>query len=52
VTTLYVVMGSEGEYSDRSTWPVRAFIDQAKATAHVVKATCRANEIAADRESQ
>ena len=45
--TLYVVMGTEGEYSDRTEWPVRAFVDPLRAADHVVKATARANEIVA-----
>lgn len=33
--TLYVVMGTTGEYSDRSEWPVRAFATEAGADAFV-----------------
>lgn len=34
-STLYVVMGETGEYSDRSEWPIRAFVDKAKAETFV-----------------
>ncbi len=43
--TLYVVMGTTGEYSDRSEWPVRAFIDETAAETLAVLATARAKEI-------
>lgn len=42
---LYIVMGSTGEWSDRTEWAVLAFIDEEKAQAHVELATARANEI-------
>lgn len=34
-TTVYVVMGMTGEYSDRNEWPVVAFMDKAAAEARV-----------------
>ena len=35
---LYVVMGTTGEYSDRSEWPVRSFLSLDKAQAFVLAA--------------
>lgn len=35
MTTLYVVMGSHGEYSDRSEWMVAAYLDEQKGQEHV-----------------
>lgn len=35
--TLHVVMGTTGEYSDRSEWPVKAFVDEAKAQRFVLE---------------
>ena len=35
MSTIYVVMGMEGEYSDRSEWTVAAYLDQEKAKQHV-----------------
>ncbi len=37
--TIYTVMGTTGEYSDRSEWPVVAYTDKSRAEEHVVKAT-------------
>lgn len=44
--TLYLVVGSTGEYSDRVEWFVAAYADQAKAETHALLAkafgaTCR-----------
>jgi len=36
VITLYVVMGSWGEYSDRAEWMVAAYADRALAEQHVL----------------
>lgn len=49
--TLYVVMGSCGEYSDRTEWPVRAFVDELKAQEHVAKADGYAREHALSSSS-
>jgi hypothetical protein len=37
VTTVYVVMGSAGEYSDRDEWPVRAYRSKEAAQAEVTR---------------
>jgi len=39
MTTIYVVMRTTGEYSDRTEWPVMAYRDEKAAQAHVEKAT-------------
>lgn len=36
IQTIYVVQGATGEYSDHLEWPVRAFLSEEKAKAHVV----------------
>jgi hypothetical protein len=41
--TIYVVQGSTGEYSDHREWLVRAYSDEEKAKAKVVRCTERAN---------
>lgn len=46
MTTLYVVMGSNGWY-DRSEWMVSAYEDEAKANAHVKLVTAALNEFLA-----
>jgi hypothetical protein len=43
--TVYVVMGSAGEYSDHNEWPVRAFLSEQRAADLVVKASARAREV-------
>ena len=43
--TVWVVMGTTGEYSDRNEWPVRAFFDEAAAQEHIEKATKRSAEL-------
>lgn len=35
MTNVYLVMGMEGEYSDRKEWPVAAYLEQEKAKQHV-----------------
>jgi len=50
--TIHVVMGSTGEYSDRSEWPVLAFSSLEVAQTRVTLATQRAKEIEAQRESK
>ena len=42
---IYVVMGTCGEYSDRSEWAVIAYYDEQKAQEHVLKASRRAKEL-------
>ena len=34
MTTIYIVYGSTGEYSDRSEWPVAAYMDETLARTH------------------
>jgi hypothetical protein len=41
---VYIVMGSTGEYSDRSEWPVVAYLNEEHAKEHVEKATAYAKE--------
>jgi hypothetical protein len=36
---VYIVMGTTGEYSDRSEWPVCGYQDKALATQHADQAT-------------
>lgn len=43
--SVYVVMGSTGEYSDRGEWPVVAYSVEDDAKAHVERAQARAREI-------
>lgn len=43
--TVFVVMGSTGEYSDRGEWSVVAYTVEADAKAHVERAQARAREI-------
>lgn len=38
MATIYVLQGSCGEYSDRTDWIVRAYLDKAKADADSAKA--------------
>lgn len=42
---VYVVMGTTGEYSDRTEWPVCAYLEESLAQEHITKATARAKEI-------
>jgi hypothetical protein len=50
--TVYVVIGTCGEYSDHREWPVRAYNNVEAAEELVVKATVRANEIRANATDQ
>lgn len=50
--TVYVVRGSTGEYSDRSEWPVRAFMSETEAQALVLAATDRARAIEYERRDR
>ena len=43
--TIYVVMGSTGEYSDRTEWSVCYYTNEESAKEHVKAATRRAKEI-------
>jgi len=52
MSKIFVVIGTTGEYSDRSEWLVLAFRDEEKAKEHVINATRRANEIQVTRPSQ
>ena len=45
--TIYVVMGTTGEYSDRTEWPIAAYSDKAMAQEHVTKATEMSRAVAA-----
>ncbi len=47
--TIYVVMGTTGEYSDRTEWPVLAYLSKPQAEEHVEKASARARELFALR---
>lgn len=42
---IYIVMGTTGEYSDRTEWPVKAFFNKQKAERLVRLASERAREI-------
>lgn len=44
MTTIYIVEGSTGEYSDRREWPVMAYRNEEQAKAHVLKAQEWANQ--------
>jgi hypothetical protein len=46
MSKIHVVMGSTGEYSDRSEWPVRAFASEEKAKELVASADRAAKELA------
>ncbi len=41
---IYVVMGTTGEWSDRTEWTVAAYIDEEEAKKHVELASEKANE--------
>jgi hypothetical protein len=45
--TIYIVMGTTGEYSDRNEWLVRAYFSKIKAEALVetLEAWCRENSV-------
>lgn len=49
---IYVVMGTTGEYSDRTEWPVKAFLDEERAKALVLAATERSKELQASRATK
>ena len=42
--TIYVVRGASGEFSDRSEWPVRAYLTMREAEAHVTRAEAFARD--------
>ncbi len=35
---IFILMGSQGEYSDRTEWPIRAYASKEKAEAELLKA--------------
>lgn len=43
--TIYIVMGTVGEYSDRDEWPVVAYDSEVLAEQHVTRAAERGREI-------
>ena len=45
IMKIYVVMGTTGEYSDRTEWGIVAYTDEKKAQEHVDNATRRSNEL-------
>ncbi len=47
VEMVYVVMGSTGEYSDRTEWPVKAYRNEERAKEHVVNAEREAKKLQA-----
>lgn len=49
-STIYVVMGQTGEYSDYSQWPVKAFKILEKAQEFITAVTKIANKVEAARE--
>lgn len=49
---LFIVMGTTGEYSDRTEWPVVAYEDEEEAEKHVDAATRRAKELEVGRGSR
>jgi len=51
MSTIYVVQGTTGEYSDRKDWLVKAFSSQTKALDLCHRAQLRAFEIKKSRES-
>jgi len=42
---VYVVIGTTGEYSDHTEWPVISYLDKREARKHVENATRRAKQI-------
>jgi len=49
---IYVVMGTTGEYSDRTEWSVGAYQDRARADEHADLATTEAYKICKERPSR
>lgn len=47
---MYLVIGTTGEYSDRSEWPVAVYWEQGKAAEHAARAKARVAEIVASPE--
>lgn len=52
MSTVYIVQGTTGEYSDRTDWLVKAFRSQTKADELCHRAQLRAGEIKNSRESR
>jgi len=48
---IYVVMGTTGEYSDRTEWPVKAFTVKRKAERLITLATEDAKRLESERET-
>lgn len=46
MTTIYVVIGTRGEYSDRSEWPARAFMDETRARDYAERAKINGRDLA------
>lgn len=44
MSKIYIVMGTTGEYSERSEWPVCAYTDQQQAQKHAADASAVARE--------
>lgn len=42
---VWIIMGTTGEYSDRSEWPVRGYINEATARTEVEAMSARAREV-------
>jgi hypothetical protein len=52
MNTIYVVMGSTGEYSDKDYWPVKAFLNKELSEKYIAKCSARAREIENTRPSR
>lgn len=50
MTTVYVIIGGRGEYSDRTTWPELVFLDQVKAQSVMAKLEAIAKPFKEDSE--
>jgi hypothetical protein len=48
----FIVMGTTGEYSDRTEWPVIAYFDRASADKHADAAMLEAKLIAGERSDR
>ena len=52
MTKIHIVIGSTGEYSDRSEWMVAAYTEEEKAKTHVELANARARELGISFEDE
>ena len=50
MTSIYIVFGSTGEYSDHREWPVAAFLDESEAKEHVRRASLIAEALYKERK--